>query len=114
MSKITLTEAVNLLPVSESTLRRDMLKGKVSADKDLRGRNVFDVAELQRVYGDLNLNSVTPLSDDSANDRVMTGDDTPMIERLEGQVQDLKALLDQGTHRKLATPRTCHPSTETE
>lgn len=95
MSKITLTEAVLLVPVSESTLRRDMRKGKVSADKDHRGRNVFDVAELQRVYGDLKLNGPPSLSDESVNDRTMTGDDTPIIALLEGQVQDLKAQLDK-------------------
>ena len=36
MSKITLPEAVKIIPVSESTLRRDMRSGKVSSDKDLR------------------------------------------------------------------------------
>ena len=33
MSKITLSEAVKIISVSESTLRRDMRSGKVSSEK---------------------------------------------------------------------------------
>lgn len=95
MSKIRFTEAVKMLPVSESTLRRDMRKGKVSVDKDRNGRNVFDVAELQRVYGELKRNADTPVSDEPVKLGQMTGDDTPMIALLEGQVQDLKAQLNK-------------------
>ena len=63
MSKITLSEAVKIIPVSESTLRRHMRAGKVSSEKDHGGRNLFDTAELVRVYGDLKLNGTRPLSD---------------------------------------------------
>ena len=38
---------------SESTLRRDVKKGKVSAERDARGHLKFDPAELRRVYGEL-------------------------------------------------------------
>ncbi|MYB93641.1 hypothetical protein F4Y43_07230 [Candidatus Poribacteria bacterium] len=53
MSKLTLTEAVSVIPVSESTLRRDMKSGKVSYDTDAKGRKQIDVSELTRVYGQL-------------------------------------------------------------
>ena len=46
MSKITLSEAVEIIPVSESTLRRHMRAGKVSSEKDRNGHNLFDTAEL--------------------------------------------------------------------
>ena len=96
MSKISLPEAVKIIPVSESTLRRDMQKGKVSSEKDHRGRNLFDTAELARVYGDLKLNGNPTLSDEPVNTSQMTDDDTPtkIIELLNGQVQDLKAQLE--------------------
>ena len=98
MSKITLTEAVKIISVSESTLRRDMRSGKVSSEKDQRGRNIFDTAELQRVYGNLNLNGKPPLSDEPVNDSPMTDSDTPkIVALLEGQVADLKAQLDTAT-----------------
>ena len=68
MSKLTITEAVAVLPVSESTLRRDMKSGKVSFETDAKGRNRLDVAELTRAYG------VIP--SENENDRHMTPRDT--------------------------------------
>ena len=53
MARITIKEAVAITPVSESTLRRDMRSGKVSSEKDERGRRRIDTAELARVYGQL-------------------------------------------------------------
>ena len=98
MSKITFSEAVKIISVSESTLRRDMRSGKVSSEKDQRGRNIFDTAELQRVYGNLNLNGKPTLSSETVNDSQMTDNDTPkIVALLEGQVADLKAQLDTAT-----------------
>ena len=41
MARITIKEAVAIAPVSESTLRRDIKSGKVSSEKDDRGRSVL-------------------------------------------------------------------------
>ena len=98
MSKITLCEAVKIIPVSESTLRRHLRTGKVSSEKDRNGRNLFDTAELVRVYGDLKLNGNPPLSSETVNTSQMTDNDTPkIVALLEGQVADLKAQLDTAT-----------------
>ena len=77
MSKVTFSEAVNIIPVSESTLRRHMRSGKVSSEKDHGGRNLFDTAELARVYGDLKINGNPPRSSEPVNDSQMTDNDTP-------------------------------------
>ena len=53
MSKLTITEAVKVIPVSESTLRRDLKSGKISFDTDGKNRKQIDVSELTRVYGQL-------------------------------------------------------------
>ena len=53
MSKLTVTEAVKVIPVSESTLRRDLKSGKVSFETDAKNRKQIDVSELTRVYGQL-------------------------------------------------------------
>ena len=53
MSKLSITEAVKILPISESTLRRDLKSGKVSYEKDQKGRKQIDVSELERVYEQL-------------------------------------------------------------
>ena len=97
MSKITFSEAVNIIPVSESTLRRHMRSGKVSSEKDHGGRNLFDTAELARVYGDLKLNGNPPLSSEPVNDSQMTDDDTPtkIVALLESQNTELRAQLEK-------------------
>ena len=116
MSKLTITEAVKILPVSESTLRRDLKSGKVSYEKDQKGRKQIDVSELERVYEQLRTqNGTQPPTDESAehsepvndshqnlsmngNDTLqnpsMNGNDSPkIIGLLEEQVQDLKERL---------------------
>ena len=96
MSKITLSEAVKIIPVSESTLRRQMRSGKVSSEKDHNGRNLFDTAELARVYGDLKINGNQPLSSEPVFDSQMTNNETPtkIVALLESQNTDLKAQLE--------------------
>ena len=45
MHKVSLQQAVKMTGRSESTLRRDVKKGKTSADRDERKHLRFDVAE---------------------------------------------------------------------
>ncbi|MYG07127.1 hypothetical protein F4167_11020, partial [Candidatus Poribacteria bacterium] len=70
MSKLTLTESVSVIRVSESTLRRDLKSGKVSFETDERGRKRIDVSELTRVYGQLNTGEASePVKDNHQNNR---------------------------------------------
>ena len=41
MSKLTITEAVRVIPVSESKLRRDMKAGVVSFEVDEKGKSIL-------------------------------------------------------------------------
>ena len=59
-TKLTIKEAVEVIPVSESSLRRDIKSGKVSSEKDLQGRRRIDASELARVYGELKQDNGTP------------------------------------------------------
>ena len=112
MARLTIKESVAIAPVSESTLRRDIKSGKVSSEKDDRGRRRIDTAELARVYGQLRQST-------DSNDTQMTAVDTPenslvnandspdtyidnpkIVAILEGQVQDLKSQLAQATERE--------------
>lgn len=101
-TKLTIKEAVEVIPVSESTLRRDLKSGKVSSEKDLQGRRRIDASELARVYGELKpINDEPTQSDDFVRDSQVNTDDTPkIIALLEGQVQDLKEQLDTATAEK--------------
>ena len=96
MSKITIIEAVKRIPVSESTLRRDIASGKVSSEKDARGRRVIDVAELQRAYGELKNTGEDAQSTEQDNDKAMTGHDRAEILAMkDNQIADLRNQLEK-------------------
>ena len=98
MSKLTLTEAVKVIPISESTLRRDLKSGKVSFEIDKKGRKRFDAAELVRVYGQL---KEAEQDTEPHQTPSMTGNDSAQIVALlKGQVTDLKAQLAEATTEK--------------
>ena len=114
MARLTIKEAVAIAPVSESTLRRDIKSGKISSEKDERGRRRIDTAELVRVYGQL---THTTQSNDTEMNAVDTPKDTPMnvndtpdtliddpkvVALLENQIADLRSQLEQSTERENA------------
>ena len=119
MSKLTITEAVKIIPVSESTLRRDLKSEKVSFESDPKGRKLFDASELTRVYGQLKNNGITaeasgeqaePVNDNHQNLPMngnethhppsVNGNDREVIALLENQIQELKAQLTQASDRE--------------
>ena len=53
MTKVNLSEAARMVPVSRSTFNRHLKSGKVSKLLDDNGKPCVDVSELNRVYGDL-------------------------------------------------------------
>ena len=112
MARLTIKEAVAVAPVSESTLRRDIKSGKVSSEKDERGRRRIDTAELARVYGQLT-HSTQPTDTemnvvDIPNGTPVNVNDTPnapiedskIVALLENQIADLKAELERATDRE--------------
>ena len=96
MQKVSLQQAVKMTGRSESTLRRDVKKGKTSAERDDRGHLKFDPAELRRVYGELKSPGEDAQSTENSNDQAMTGHDRAReIAGLENQVADLKMQLEK-------------------
>ena len=92
MAEVTISEAVGLTGVSESTLRRDIKSGKVSSHKDAKGHRRIDIAELQRVY-----HLTHP------PDRQMTSPESQhIIALLENQVADLHKQLELSNERETA------------
>ena len=89
-TRLTIGEATKLIPHSESKLKRDIRKGKVSATKDESGNIIVDTAELQRVYGQLTLPEVQETDTDS--DKI--------VSLLEEQVAELRQALRQSTERE--------------
>ena len=92
MAKITISEAVGMTGVSESTIRRDIKSGKVSSEKDAKGHRRIDTAELQRVY-DFPPPHDRPLAEH---------DSQKIITVLETQVADLQKQLELSNDRETA------------
>ena len=92
MAKVTISEAVGLTGVSESTIRRDIKSGKVSSEKDEKGHRRIDIAELQRVY------DLTPTPDSQTT----APDSQKIIKVLENQVADLQKQLELSNDRETA------------
>ena len=97
MQNVSLQNAVKMTGKSESTIRRDVKSGKVSAERDRRGHIRFDAAELARVYGELKSTGTDAQSTEQGNDKAMTGHDgsPKIVALLENQIQDLKAQLEK-------------------
>lgn len=96
MQNISLQAAVKMTGKSESTLRRDVKKGKVSAGRDARGHLRFDTAELLRVYGELRNTVAAAPSTEQGYGKVMTGhEQAEMLAIKEHQIADLRNQLEK-------------------
>ena len=103
MHRISLQEACKLTELSESTLRRHVKKGKVSAERDEKGHLRFDIAELQRAYGELKNTGDDAQPTEQGNGKAMTGHDRAEILAMkDNQIADLKAQLEKAEVRETA------------
>ena len=103
MHKVSLQIAVKMTGKSESTIRRDVKKGKVSAERDDRGHLKFDQAELRRVYGELKTAGEDTESVEQGNDKAMKGHDRAEILAIkDNQIADLQKQLEKAEMRETA------------
>ena len=91
MSKLSIMEAVKIIPVSESTLRRDLKTGKVSFTTAKNGKKVIDVSELERVYDDLNV-----------SESQINGNDGDILAIKDNLITDLRLQLEKAEMRETA------------
>ena len=105
MQNVSLQQAVKMTGKSESTLRRDVKKGKVSAGRDDRGHLRFDIAELQRAYGELKNTGDDAQLTEQGNDKALTGHDRAEILAMkDNQIADLRNQLEKAESQlQLAT-----------
>lgn len=108
MSKLTIAEAVEVIPVSESTLRRDLESGKIAFETDPEGQKQINASELNRVYGPLKQrNGTKPVlqlpSEDAAlqNPVINPHNNEKTIALLKNQVADLEMQLAQASDREV-------------
>ena len=88
-TKLTIKEAVEIIPVSESSLRRAIKTGEISSEKDRQGRRRIDVSELARVYERLKHHTERP-SEYVNNGQVNAIETAKIITLLEAQNTELK------------------------
>ena len=101
MQNVSLQQAVKMTGKSESTLRRDVKKGKVSAARDDRGHLRFDLAELQRAYGEMKTTGEDAQSTEQGNGKVMTGHDSAEILAIkDNQISALRSQLEKAEQRE--------------
>ena len=101
MTKLTITETVKVIPVSESKLRRDMKAGVVSFEVDEKGKKRFDLSELARVYGQIDFAENNGQVKESNPPLSETGHDNPkVVALLENQIGDLKSQLEKAEQRE--------------
>ena len=105
MSKITLRQAVDLVPVSRSKLYKD--KDKVfSTEKNPQGTIVVDPAELERVYGKLKIPPVesTETEKDVCGHPETANESSPqqskIVQELQKQVSTLESQLTEAAERE--------------
>lgn len=105
MQNVSLQQAVKMTGKSESTLRRDVKKGKVSAGRDDRRHLRFNISELQRAYGELKSAGDDAQSVEQGNDKAMTGHDrTEILAMKDNQIADLRNQLEKAESQlQLAT-----------
>ena len=103
MQYLTITEAVKVIPVSESKLRRDMKAGVVSYDVDAKGKKRFDPSELVRVYGHIDLPETNGQVKESNQNPSETGHDRDEILAIkDNQIADLQKQLEKAEMRETA------------
>lgn len=90
MHQISLQEAVKMTGKSESTLRRAIKAGKVSATRDERGHYQFDQAELRRAFGELISTGEDAQSTPPAELAWHIHENSREIELLENNLADLR------------------------
>ena len=104
MPKLTITEAVKVIPVSESKLRRDLKVGVVSCEVDEKGKKHFDPSELVRVYGQIDLPETNGQVKESNQQPSETRHDreTEILTIKDNQITDLQKQLDKAEMRETA------------
>lgn len=90
MPKLTVSEAIKTYPVTQASLYRDLKKGVLSFERNVKNVKVIDVAELQRVYGNPSENTDPILKNDSHALSMRDNENQQKIATLEKQVQELR------------------------
>lgn len=94
------TEAIRMYDVSKPTLYKDMSDGKLSFEKDERGRRKLNVAELDRIYSK-RAEEGTPLTSNNVQSSRSFTDANVNPNALINEVKTIKEQIDQAKDREI-------------
>jgi hypothetical protein len=110
-ARLNVSQAAKAVKKARSTVNRDIENGKVSVTRNGKGQPYIEIAELERVYGTVNIETVaetvpigqygTPKNDNS--DSVLNKEIELLRERLtdkDGVIDDLRRRLDQSEQER--------------
>lgn len=101
MSKLNVSEAARATHKPRSTIHRNIKGGILSAEKDATGRTVIDVSELQRVYGNLDIEAVAGRAEQNgAKEQSATGHNQAEMELLRLKLEYTERERDEAQRRE--------------
>lgn len=101
MSKLNISEAARATDKPRSTIQRNIKKGVLSAEKDATGRTVIDVSELQRVFGNLDMDAVAGGAEQTgAKEQSATGQNGAEMELLRLKLEYAERERDEAQRRE--------------
>ena len=63
-TKVNISQAARLTGKDRKTIQRHMEKGTLSFERDRGGKRLVDIAELQRVYGEIKIHAAPEVGHD--------------------------------------------------
>lgn len=101
MSKLNISEAARATDKPRSTIQRNIKKGVLSAEKDATGRIIIDVSELQRVFGNLDMDAVASGAEQiGAKEQSATAKNGAETELLKLKLEYAERERDEAQHRE--------------
>lgn len=97
--KLNKSRAAKAAGISRTTLNKDIETGKVSPEKDGRNRIVIDVSELQRAYGEVDIDGVSKTVHSEQNNTKNTVSYGAVVQAKDELIEHLKTELEQERRR---------------
>ncbi len=97
--KLNKSRAAKAVGISRTTLDKDIVAGKVSTEKDRRNRVVIDVSELQRAYGEVDIDGVSKTVHSEQNNAKKTMSYDAVVQVKDELIEHLKTELEQERRR---------------
>ncbi len=94
--KYSISDAAKVVSKSRSTVNRDIRNGKLTVQKDTKGKPSVELVELERVYGHVNIDVLSETKPKEQPDTIYID---ALIQSKDAEIELLKKQLDDTTQR---------------